>query len=105
MDLHYDGIGWRALRVILSRSIPADHPLRDAWLGPLSKTVPGKCLLLMSLEEVYRGVSLRLLLSLEDLKLNVRLAFASPLILPGTCQYLYRPFPNMIQYQAADDEL
>lgn len=57
LGMHYDGSGYAILRRHLEALIPMDHHLRREWLSPNSYTVPGKCLMRMRMEEVYRDVS------------------------------------------------
>jgi len=47
LQLHYNGLGWKVVREQLSKNIPIDHPLYDAWLSPSRRTVPGKAFMLM----------------------------------------------------------
>ncbi|KAF7727683.1 hypothetical protein EC973_007238 [Apophysomyces ossiformis] len=52
LNLHYNGKGWEMLRGHMSRMIPKDHSL---WTVFMEKTkVPGKCLVRMKIEELYR---------------------------------------------------
>ncbi|KAL1917748.1 uncharacterized protein VTP21DRAFT_3582 [Calcarisporiella thermophila] len=52
VDLHYNGIGWRLVREKMTTLIPHDHPLFRAWLQ--SEFVPGKALMRMKLDGLYR---------------------------------------------------
>ncbi|TFK75105.1 hypothetical protein BDN72DRAFT_892460 [Pluteus cervinus] len=54
LDLHYNGVGWALVRQRLEEAIPHGHPLRDAWLSPERKTLPGKCFLRMRMSGMYR---------------------------------------------------
>lgn len=56
LGMHHNGLGWEMLRTHLQNVIPVDHPLRKAWLAPENAFVPGKCLLRMRLQGVYRDV-------------------------------------------------
>jgi siderophore synthetase component len=55
LDMHHDGSGYALVRKHFEAAIPADHELRKLWL--VNKTVPGKCLMRMKLQGVYRDVS------------------------------------------------
>ncbi|KAL0954600.1 hypothetical protein HGRIS_003560 [Hohenbuehelia grisea] len=56
LGMHHNGRGWEMLRTHLGSVIPEEHPLRDAWLGPENREVPGKCLMRMRLQGVYRDM-------------------------------------------------
>lgn len=56
LGMHHNGLGWEMLRTHLQNVIPVDHPLRKAWLAPENAFVPGKCLLRMRLQGVYRDM-------------------------------------------------
>ncbi|KAG0171015.1 hypothetical protein DFQ30_001634 [Apophysomyces sp. BC1015] len=55
LDLHYNGKGWELLRGHMSRMIPKDHSMWTVFME--STKVPGKCLVRMKIEELYRDVS------------------------------------------------
>jgi len=52
LGFHYDGRGWAMLRQHLNNIIPHNHPLQKAWL--LQREIPGKCLMQMKIDELYR---------------------------------------------------
>ncbi|KAG0172258.1 hypothetical protein DFQ29_008467, partial [Apophysomyces sp. BC1021] len=52
LDLHYNGKGWELLRGHMSRMIPKDHSMWTVFME--STKVPGKCLVRMKIEELYR---------------------------------------------------
>ncbi|KAH9003054.1 IucC family-domain-containing protein [Lactarius hatsudake] len=54
LRLHADGSAWSVVRAHLSREIPRGSWLWSAWMDPTVKSLPGKCLLRMKLEGVYR---------------------------------------------------
>lgn len=56
LGMHYDGSGYAMLRRHLEALIPKDHALYNIWLSGEGATVPGKCLMRMRLEGVYRDV-------------------------------------------------
>ncbi|KAI8089336.1 IucC family-domain-containing protein [Halteromyces radiatus] len=52
LDLHYDGRGWAMVRKHLNRLVPKDHFM---WKSLMEEDkVPGKCLVRMKIEELYR---------------------------------------------------
>ncbi|KAI8337933.1 IucC family-domain-containing protein [Chlamydoabsidia padenii] len=52
LDLHYDGRGWAIVRKHLTRLVPQDHPMWKRLME--DDKVPGKCLVRMKIEELYR---------------------------------------------------
>ncbi|KAI9300073.1 hypothetical protein BJ944DRAFT_171418 [Cunninghamella echinulata] len=52
LDLHYDGRGWAMVRKHLSNLIPKDHYMWKSFME--DDKVPGKCLVRMKIEELYR---------------------------------------------------
>ncbi|KAH9177423.1 hypothetical protein EDB89DRAFT_2218461 [Lactarius sanguifluus] len=54
LRLHADGSAWSVVRAHLSREIPRGSWLWSAWMDATVKSLPGKCLLRMKLEGVYR---------------------------------------------------
>jgi hypothetical protein len=58
LRLHSDGSAWSAVRTHLTREIPRFSWLWAAWMDDSVRSVPGKCLVRMKLEGVYREVSL-----------------------------------------------
>ena len=58
LRLHADGSAWEMVRAHLAREIPPGSWLWSAWMDPAVKSLPGKCLVRMKLEGVYREVSL-----------------------------------------------
>ncbi|KAG2182392.1 hypothetical protein INT43_007322 [Umbelopsis isabellina] len=52
LGMHYNGLGWSILRRYLKAMIPQEHPLYKAWL--LQSGIPGKCLMQMKIDELYR---------------------------------------------------
>ncbi|KAI8334810.1 IucC family-domain-containing protein [Chlamydoabsidia padenii] len=52
LDLHYDGRGWAMVRKHLTRLVPKDHSLWKPFME--DEKVPGKCLVKMKIEELYR---------------------------------------------------
>jgi hypothetical protein len=52
LQLHYNGLGWKIVREQLSKNIPIDHPLYDAWLSPSRRTVSGKAFMVMRIAPV-----------------------------------------------------
>ena len=57
LRLHADGSAWEIVRAHLSREIPCGSWLLSAWMDDAVKSLPGKCLVRMKLEGVYREVS------------------------------------------------
>ena len=59
LRLHHDGSAWKTVRAHLIREIPRDSWLWYAWMDEdsVDKSLPGKCLLRMKLEGVYREVN------------------------------------------------
>jgi hypothetical protein len=55
LGMHYNGKGWAMLRQHLMRMIPESHPMYTAWLR--QPEIPGKCLMQMKIDELYRDVS------------------------------------------------
>lgn len=55
LNLHHNGKGWELLRKHLGNMIPRDHPMWTVFME--SEKVPGKCLVRMKIEELYRDVS------------------------------------------------
>ncbi|CAM0142647.1 unnamed protein product [Umbelopsis sp. WA50703] len=51
---HYNGRGWSIVRQYLKAMVPQEHPLYKAWL--LQTEIPGKCLMQMKIDELYRDV-------------------------------------------------
>jgi siderophore synthetase component len=54
LRLHADGSAWSVVRAHLSREIPRGSWLWAAWMDAAVQSVPGKCLVRMKLEGVYR---------------------------------------------------
>lgn len=57
LDLHYDGRGWAMVRKHLTRMVPKDHSMWKSFME--DEKVPGKCLVRMKIEELYRDVSIK----------------------------------------------
>ncbi|KAI8993577.1 IucC family-domain-containing protein [Pilobolus umbonatus] len=55
LDLHYDGSGWDIVRGHMKRLIPKDHVMWPMFME--AEKVPGKCLVRMKIDELYRDVS------------------------------------------------
>jgi hypothetical protein len=64
LRLHGDGGAWSVVRAHLTREIPRGSWLWAAWMDDNVRSVPGKCLVRMKLEGVYREVS-RFVFALE----------------------------------------
>ncbi|KAF5345677.1 hypothetical protein D9758_013059 [Tetrapyrgos nigripes] len=57
LGMHYNGIGWEMVRGHLEKLIPPKHELRKLWLDPdseKSKYIPGKALMKMRMQGLYR---------------------------------------------------
>ncbi|KAK1219366.1 hypothetical protein PQX77_017890 [Marasmius sp. AFHP31] len=54
LGMHDNGIGWQMLRKHLAAVIPPSHGLYTTFLGPRNDFLPGKCLMRMKLQGVYR---------------------------------------------------
>ncbi|KAI7906507.1 IucC family-domain-containing protein [Cokeromyces recurvatus] len=52
LGLHYNGIGWEMVRKRMSELIPKDHIMWPMFME--SEKVPGKCLVRMKIDELYR---------------------------------------------------
>ncbi|KAI8384841.1 IucC family-domain-containing protein [Radiomyces spectabilis] len=52
LDLHYNGKGWELLRTHMAAMVPKDHPMWAVFMD--STKVPGKCMVRMKIEELYR---------------------------------------------------
>ncbi|KAI7869191.1 hypothetical protein BDF14DRAFT_1785851 [Spinellus fusiger] len=52
LGMHYDGRGWAILRGYMAKMIPRDHSMWPVFME--TKKVPGKCLMRMKIEELYR---------------------------------------------------
>ncbi|KAG2188916.1 hypothetical protein INT44_004058 [Umbelopsis vinacea] len=52
LGMHYNGKGWAMLRQHLTKMIPESHPMYTAWLR--KQELPGKCLMQMKIDELYR---------------------------------------------------
>lgn len=52
LDLHYNGVGWEIVRNKISELIPKDHIMWPMFMG--HEKVPGKCLVRMKIDELYR---------------------------------------------------
>jgi siderophore synthetase component len=87
LELHYNGKGWAIVRKHLKAQIPSDHSLYESWMSPERKTFPGKCLMRMKMQGMYRFVS-------QCVLLVSILALISSLF-----QYTHKPFPNLIHYE------
>lgn len=55
LDLHYNGVGWEIVRNRMFELIPKDHDMYPLFLA--KEKVPGKCLVRMKIDELYRDVS------------------------------------------------
>lgn len=55
LDLHYNGIGWEIVRNHMGELIPKDHVMWPMFME--KEKVPGKCLVRMKIDELYRDVS------------------------------------------------
>lgn len=55
LDLHYSGEGWEIVRKYLTQYVPKDHVMWPMFME--SSKVPGKCLVRMKIDELYRDVS------------------------------------------------
>lgn len=86
LRLHSDGSAWSAVRAHLTREIPRGSWLWSAWMDDTVRSLPGKCLVRMKLEGVYREVSC---FRLGDFEAMPRLLFSAdkcsrPLTSPST---------------------
>lgn len=53
--MHHNGRGWEMVRKHFKAMVPKGHPM---WAYLMGETkVPGKCLVRMKIEELYRDVS------------------------------------------------
>ncbi|KAI9282553.1 hypothetical protein BY458DRAFT_467836 [Sporodiniella umbellata] len=52
LDLHYSGEGWEIVRKYLSLYVPKDHAMWPMFMETVK--VPGKCLVRMKIDELYR---------------------------------------------------
>ncbi|CEP15762.1 hypothetical protein [Parasitella parasitica] len=52
LDLHYNGVGWAIVRNKMHQLIPKDHVMWPMFMG--HEKVPGKCLVRMKIDELYR---------------------------------------------------
>ncbi|OBZ85715.1 Uncharacterized protein y4xN [Choanephora cucurbitarum] len=52
LNLHYNGVGWELVRQHMTRMIPREHPMWSMFMAPAK--VPGKCLVRMKIDELYR---------------------------------------------------
>ncbi|KAI8984409.1 IucC family-domain-containing protein [Mycotypha africana] len=57
LNLHYNGVGWEIVRNRMSELVPRNHVMYSSFLEKTK--VPGKCLVRMKIEELYRDVSIR----------------------------------------------
>lgn len=55
LGLHYNGVGWEIVRNRMSELIPKDHAMWPMFMD--HEKVPGKCLVRMKIDELYRDVS------------------------------------------------
>lgn len=55
LNLHYNGVGWDIVRKRVSELVPKDHVMYPMFLE--DDKVPGKCLVRMKIDELYRDVS------------------------------------------------
>lgn len=58
LDLHYNGIGWEIVRNRMTELIPKEHVMWPMFME--HDKVPGKCLVRMKIDELYRDVSVNL---------------------------------------------
>jgi hypothetical protein len=56
LDLHYNGVGWNIVNERVAELVPKDHIMRPYFME--NERVPGKCLVRMKIDELYRDVSL-----------------------------------------------
>ncbi|KAI9496318.1 IucC family-domain-containing protein [Zychaea mexicana] len=52
LGMHHNGRGWEMVRTHLAELIPRDHPMYQFFM--VQEKVPGKCLIRMKIEELYR---------------------------------------------------
>ncbi|KAI8636368.1 IucC family-domain-containing protein [Parasitella parasitica] len=52
LNLHYNGVGWEMVRNKMCELIPKDHVMWPMFMG--HEKVPGKCLVRMKIDELYR---------------------------------------------------
>ncbi|KAI9480956.1 MAG: IucC family-domain-containing protein [Benjaminiella poitrasii] len=52
LGLHYNGVGWEMVRNHMSELIPRDHVMWPMFME--AEKVPGKCLVRMKIDELYR---------------------------------------------------
>ncbi|RCH85310.1 hypothetical protein CU098_006734, partial [Rhizopus stolonifer] len=52
LGLHYNGVGWEIVRQHMADMIPKDHVMWAMFMEPAK--VPGKCLVRMKIDELYR---------------------------------------------------
>ena len=52
LDLHYNGVGWEIVRNRMVELIPKEHPMWPTFMD--HEKVPGKCLVRMKIDELYR---------------------------------------------------
>lgn len=76
LDLHYNGAGWEIVRNKMSELIPKDHVMWPMFMG--HEKVPGKCLVRMKIDELYRDVSSCFAASQKDDKLTHFIVHLSP---------------------------
>lgn len=55
LGMHHNGRGWQMVRKHMEAMIPKDHPMYTFFMK--NTKVPGKCLVRMKIEELYRDVS------------------------------------------------
>lgn len=55
LDLHYSGVGWEIVRQRMAELVPRDHVMWPMFME--KEKVPGKCLVRMKIDELYRDVS------------------------------------------------
>lgn len=85
LGLHHNGRGWDMVRKHFTALVPKDHSMYAYFME--QDKVPGKCLVRMKIQELYRDVSW----SKGGLLLESRNSCISLFI-----QYIYEPVPNMI---------
>lgn len=61
LDLHHNGRGWELVRKRFKEAVPEDNPMYTYFME--QQKVPGKCLMRMKLNELYRDVSISILMT------------------------------------------
>jgi Ferric iron reductase FhuF-like transporter len=92
LGLHYSGVGWEIVRTCMGDVVGRDSWLWDVWMGEDAASVPGKCLLRMKIEGLYRNV-----------RPHSLIARCVRWLMTHSQQVVYQPFPNLIQFRTDPD--